>query len=360
MFAPDDDEKLALIQQRYGGYWRYPKLLDFCYLVNPYFPPQKLIDEITANAAKLLTQYPSGMKVNSLLAAKNFGVHEENILVGNGAAELIKLLMQKLSGKVGFVRPTFEEYPNRYDVAESIYFTPQNENFSYSVDDLIKFFGGQEINTLVVVNPDNPSGNFIPKRDLFRLIDWAAEKNIRLIIDESFVDFADEAETLIEQKILDANKNLCIVKSLSKSHGVDGLRLGVLASGNERLIAALKRDAAIWNINSFAEFYMQIFEKYRRAYSASLQKLREERERFSAELERIPGVRVVPSQANFVMIEFENKSATEVCKNLLIGYNIFVKDLSEKLGGRNYLRLAVRNAEDNDKLIAALKKETAF
>ena len=360
MFAPDDDEKLALIQQRYGGYWRYPKLLDFCYLVNPYFPPQKLIDEITANAAKLLTQYPSGMKVNSLLAAKNFGVHEENILVGNGAAELIKLLMQKLSGKVGFVRPTFEEYPNRYDVAESIYFTPQNENFSYSVDDLIKFFGGQEITALVVVNPDNPSGNFIPKRELIRLIDWAAAKNIQLFIDESFIDFANETDTLIEQKILDANKNLCVVKSLSKSHGIGGLRLGILASGNREVIAALKKDAVIWNINSFAEFYMQIFEKYRRAYSESLQKLREERERFSAELEKIPGVRVVPSQANFVMIELEKKSATEVCKNLLIGYNIFVKDLSEKLGGRNYLRLAVRTAEDNDKLIAALKKETAF
>ena len=357
MFAPDDYEKLALIQKRYGGYWRYPKLLDFCYLINPYFPPQKLIDEITANAKNLLTQYPSGMRVNSLLAAKNFGVHTENILIGNGAAELIKLLMQKLSGKVGFVRPTFEEYPNRYDKAESIYFTPQNENFSYNVDDLINFFGDKEMTALVVVNPDNPSGNFIAKKDLNRLTDWAAEKNIRLIIDESFVDFADENETLIEQKILDANKNLCVVKSLSKSHGIGGLRLGVMASGNQELIAALKRDAVIWNINSFAEFYMQIFEKYKRTYFDSLKRFREERERFSGELKRISGVRVVPSQANFIMIELANKSARELCKKLLIGYNLFVKDLSEKIRGKNYLRLAVRTTADNDKLIDALKKE---
>lgn len=300
------------------------------------------------------------MKVNALLAAKNFGVHEENILVGNGAAELIKSLLQNLSGKIGFVRPTFEEYPNRYDKAESIYFTPGNENFSYTAAELMNFFGGQEISALVVVNPDNPSGNFIPKLELIRLINWAAEKNIRLIVDESFADFADEDATLIEQKILSANKHLCVMKSLSKSHGIGGLRLGVLASGDEELIAALKRDVAIWNINSFAEFYMQIFEKYKRAYAESLSRLRAERRRFAAELEKISGVRVVPSQANFIMIELtDDTSSKELCKRLLIGSNILVKDLSAKVSGKNYLRLAVRATADNDKLLAALRKELA-
>ena len=332
-------------------------VIDFCYLVNPYFPPQRLLDEITAETKNLLTQYPSGMKVNSLLAAKNFGVHEENILVGNGAAELIKSLMEKLSGKVGFVRPTFEEYPNRYAKDDSIYFTPPNENFSYNVDDLINFFSDKEITSLVVVNPDNPSGNFILKTELIRLINWTAGKNIGLIIDESFVDFADENETLIEQKILDANKNLCVVKSLSKSHGIGGLRLGIMASGNQELIAALKKDVAIWNINSFAEFYMQIFEKYKKAYVESLRRLREERERFSTELEKISGIRVIPSAANFIMVELIGNSAKELCKKLLIDYNLFVKDLSKKVAGKNYLRFAVRATKDNDKLLDALKKE---
>jgi len=359
MFAPDEDEKVSMIQRRYGGYWRYPKLIDFCYLVNPYFPPEKLIDEITAAAKNLLTQYPSGMKVNSLLAAKNFGVHKENILVGNGAAELIKSLMEKLSGKVGFVRPTFEEYPNRYAKDDSLYFTPPNENFSYNVDDLINFFSNKEITSLVVVNPDNPSGNFIPKSELIRLINWTAGKNIGLIIDESFVDFADENETLIEQKILDTNKKLCVVKSLSKSHGIGGLRLGVMASGNQELIAALKKDVAIWNINSFAEFYMQIFEKYKKTYVESLRRLRKERERFSAELEKISGVRVVPSATNFIMVELIGNSSKELCKKLFIGYNIFVKDLSNKIAGKNYLRFAVRATKDNNKLLDVLKKELA-
>lgn len=92
MFA-GEDEKASLMQKRYGGYWRYPKLLDFCYLVNPYFPPKKLEDELKSNFSNLLVQYPSGMDVVSLLASRNFGIDRECIVVGNGAAELILSLI---------------------------------------------------------------------------------------------------------------------------------------------------------------------------------------------------------------------------------------------------------------------------
>ncbi|MBQ9478816.1 MAG: aminotransferase class I/II-fold pyridoxal phosphate-dependent enzyme, partial [Selenomonadaceae bacterium] len=359
MFAPDPDEKVAMIQKRYGGYWRYPRLLDFCYLVNPYFPPQKLIDEIKASITKLVTQYPSGMAVNSLLAAKNFGVHQSNIMVGNGAAELIKLLMEKLSGKFGFIRPTFEEYPNRWSKDDAIDFVPANDNFAYTADDVMNFFDGMAIDNLLVVNPDNPTGNYIPRGELIRLINWSKAKGITLIIDESFADFADETETLIEQKILDANENLFVIKSISKSYGVAGLRLGVLASGNATMIGELKREAAIWNINSFAEFYMQIAEKYKKDYVAALDRLRLERERFARELETIKGLRVIPSKANFIMVELTERSANELTKRLLLEHNIFVKDLTSKAFGKNYLRLAIRSTEDNDRLLDALRSELA-
>lgn len=358
MFTPDEDEKVDLLQARYGGYWRYPQLVDFCYLVNPYFPPQKLVDEIKASFETILTQYPSGMRVNSLLAAKNFGVRRENILVGNGAAELIKSLMGKLSGRVGFIRPTFEEYPNRYSKEEAVCFTPDNENYSYDENDLISFFDDKDISSLVVVNPDNPTGNYITKAGLLKLTAWAAEKGIRLIIDESFVDFADELDsTLIEQGILDANDHLYVMKSISKSYGVPGLRLGVLASGDKEMIAVLKKDVAIWNINSFAEFYMQIEEKYKKDYVSALVSIRAERARFVSELQGIKGIRVIPSQANYVMVELTGSITTrELTKHLLIKYNLFVKDLSSKMGGKQYLRLAVRDTNDNDKLLDALRR----
>ena len=361
MFTPNPDEKVSLLQARYGGYWRYPRLLDFCYLVNPYFPPQKLIDEIKASFETLLTQYPSGMRVNSLLAAKNFGVHIENILVGNGAAELIKALMEHLGGVSGFIRPTFEEYPNRYSNENSVYFKPENDNFSYDENDLIAFFDGKSIDNLVVVNPDNPTGNYISKNGLLKLVEWAAKKGIRLIIDESFVDFADEEDsTLIEQSLLDANPHLFVMKSISKSYGVPGLRLGVLASGNQDEIAFLKKDVAIWNINSFAEFYMQIEEKYKKDYAVALVKIRAERARYISELKAIDGIRVIPSQANYVMVELTGgHTSKEITKKLLIEYNILIKDLASKMNGKQFLRLAVRNTEDNNALICALKEVLA-
>lgn len=359
IFTPDPDERVALLQGRYGGYWRYPKLLDFCYLVNPYFPPERMKAEMRANFDTLLTEYPSGMRVNSLLAAKQFNVHTENIVVGNGAAELIKSLMSFLSGVTGFVRPTFEEYPNRYSTDESLVFVPENHDYAYTADDLMEFFGDKAVDNLIVINPDNPSGNYIPKADLLRLVDWAREKGIRLVIDESFVDFADELDSsLLYNEILEPNPHLYVMKSISKSYGVPGLRLGVLASGDTETIAHMKKDVAIWNINSFGEFYMQIEEKYKKDYAAALVKIRAERARFVGELASIRGIRVIPSQANFVMVELDDSiSPKELLKTLLIRYEILIKELTTKTNGRNYLRLAVRCTEDNDRLLEALRAE---
>lgn len=359
IFCPDEDERVGMLQRRYGGYWRYPKLLDFCYLVNPYFPPRRLRDEIRANFDVLMESYPSGQEMESLLAAKDFGIRREQVVVGNGAAELIKSLMGRLEGKVGFVRPTFDEYPNRYDRAESVDFVPDNHDYSYTADDLMAYFGDKGVSTLVVVNPDNPSGNYIPKADALRLVAWAKERGIRLVVDESFVDFADEpSPSLLDEDLLDANPHLYVMKSISKSYGVPGLRLGILASGDRGAIAAMKKDVAIWNVNSFAEFYLQIEEKYKGDYAEALTRFRAERSRFAAGLAKIQGVRVVPSQANFIMVELdEGISPKELLKRLLTKHEILIKELTTKTNGRNYLRLAVRDEADDDRLLDALREE---
>ena len=359
IFTPDEDEKVKLFQERYGGYWRYPGLLDFSYLVNPYFPTSRMKDEIRANFNKLVTEYPSGMKINSLLAAKNFGVHQQNIVVGNGAAELIKALMEYIDGTTGFIRPTFEEYPNRCARDNSIVFVPDNDDFSYSVDDIMGFFGDKNIDNLIIVNPDNPSGNYMPKRDILKLVDWAKKKEIKIIIDESFVDFSDEIDSsIIDQGILENNDHLYVIKSISKSYGIPGLRLGILAAGDVDAIRIIKKNISIWNINSIAEFYMQIEEKYIKDYKKALVKVRNERRRFQEKLAGIKGVRVVPSQGNFVMIKIsEAYSAPDILKSLLVEHNILIKDLSYKTGNKNYVRIAVRNEEDDDALLKALEME---
>ncbi len=352
------DEKVAALQARFGGYWRYPHMLDFCYLVNPYYPPKRLMDEMKASFEKLLTQYPSGMRVNSLLAAHNFGVHQEHILLGNGAAELIKSLLAQLDGKLGFVRPTFEEYPNRYDPEKSVVYTVQSDDLSYTADDLMRYFEGSGIATLVLINPDNPSGSYIPKADVLRLCAWCGERGIRLLVDESFADFADEPNaSLLSEATLCAYPNLLVMKSVSKSYGVPGIRLGVLAAADEALIERMKKDVAIWNINSFGEFYMQIAEKYCDDYTEGLRKLRAERTWLTEALSAIPGLRVIPSQANYLLVELTNgMCATALTKRLLLEYDLLIKDLSRKIrmGDRQFVRLAVRDRADNFRLVAAL------
>lgn len=358
MFLNNEEAKVMALQSRYGGYWRYPKLIDFCYLVNPYFPPQKLLNEIKANFETLITQYPSGMGVNSILAAKNFGVKQKNIVVGNGAAELIKSLLSIIEGNIGIIRPTFEEYSNRFDKKKQVIYVPDNKNFDYTVSDIINFYCDKNISCLIVINPDNPSGNYIPINDIYELFAWTHNKGIKLIIDESFADFAEEENnTLINQDILEQYPNVYVVKSISKSYGVPGLRLGVLASGDENLIDYIKKDVSIWNINSFAEFYMQIEEKYKSSYKEALILFKEERLRFVKELGKIKGLRVIPSQANYLMVELTcNITARELTKTLLSNYNLLIKDLSSKMVNGEYIRLAVRNKEDNNKLIEALKE----
>ena len=157
IFAKPDDQ-LALVQSRFGGFWRYPKMLDFCYLVNPYYPPAELRNEIRANFDKLLTQYPSGQNVNALLAAKYFGVKQEYVVVGNGAAELINLLMAQIGESLGVILPTFEEYRNKF-AGKVIAYDTKSAGYKYDAANIIDFFDGADITALILINPDNPSGN---------------------------------------------------------------------------------------------------------------------------------------------------------------------------------------------------------
>lgn len=357
LFPTDDSNRYDLIMKRYGGFWRYPALIDFCYLVNPYYPSEQMKNEMKASFDTLLTEYPSGMGVNSLLASRNFGVRQEHIVVGNGAAELIKGLMEaKDWGVLGLVRPTFEEYPHRYTDDKCIEFISGNRDYYYTADDIINHYCDKNINTFLLINPDNPSGNYINRAGLDKLISWAKTKDINLIIDESFVDFADEDNaSLICEEVITSYEKLYVMKSISKSYGVPGIRLGILVSGDADMISLLKKDVAIWNINSFGEFFMQIYEKYEKVYKASLIEIRGARERLFNNLSKVEYLRPIPSQANYIMCEVISGCARDICEKAL-KENILIKDLSNKMNGEQFIRIAVRNDEDNEVLINTLMK----
>ena len=361
LFA-DDKDVIRKYYGRYGGFWRFPQMLDFCYLVNPYFPSKRMKDELRSNFDTLLTEYPSGMKVNTLIASKCFGVGEQYIVPGNGAAELIKVLMEgDTKGKTGFIRPTFEEYPNRFDKSLQVTYTPQNDDYRYTADDLMHYFGDKDIKTLMLINPDNPSGNFIPKADVLRLAKWCEDRNIRLVVDESFVDFSVDYKTnsLLSDEILEVYPHMAVMKSISKSFGVPGLRLGILASANKELIAHIKKEVSIWNLNSFAEFFMQIYNKHEKDYLKACDKFVAERADFERQLKTIPYLRVMPTQANYFLCEvLPPYTATEIVVYTLRNHNILTRDCSQKPGldpNKQYMRIAVRNHKDNTKLVEALR-----
>ncbi|MDD2437326.1 MAG: aminotransferase class I/II-fold pyridoxal phosphate-dependent enzyme [Massilibacteroides sp.] len=357
----NEKQALSAYAGRYGGYWRFPHLLDFCYLVNPYYPSKRLRKEMKANFDILLSEYPSGMSVNAQLAARYSGVKPEQIVVGNGAAELIHHYCNLYPLKTGIILPTFEEYPNRFEEKQLICFTPQNQNFTYSANELIDFFTQHPIEQLILINPDNPSGNLLNPEELRTLIGWTRENGIRLLIDESFLDFAetDNQYSLFDVELLNSNQHLTVVKSISKSYGVPGLRLGFLASGDTELIKRLKKEISIWNINSFAEFYMQIFIKYQEDYRKACVNFREERIRFFNQLQTLSILRVIPSAANYFLCEVTGRlTAEELCNKLLIRNNILLKNCKNKAGfnQKEYIRIAIRDMKDNDCLVKALKE----
>lgn len=360
LFAEEEDI-LRKYYGRFGGYWRFPKMLDYCYLVNPYFRSSKIIDEMQANFRTLIAEYPSGMSVNTLIASKCWGIKEEYIIPGNGAAELIKALMELLPGTLGITRPTFEEYPNRRDKESLVTFVPQNDEYRYTAQDLMDFFTLHPAENILLINPDNPSGNFIPMKDVCLLADWCEKKGIRFIVDESFVDFSEgwENNTLLHNSILENYPHMVVMKSISKSYGVPGIRLGILCSADVDIIARMKKMVSIWNINSFCEFFMQIYTKYEKDYKEACDKFIVERNDFESKLREISFLRVIPSQANYFLVEvLPPFTAKGLVLKMLKQFGILMRDCSGKGGfdGKQYMRIAVRDHKDNAKLIESLKQ----
>jgi histidinol-phosphate/aromatic aminotransferase/cobyric acid decarboxylase-like protein len=368
LFAENPAERLRLVARRYGGYWRYPSMLDFCYLVNPGFPSKQLLNELKSFFCELLTEYPSGLNVQNLLAAKLFNVDEENILTGNGAAELIRAaapVFAESGERIGIVYPTFNEYGESAPQNASIVplFPPpeissdsNHINICYTKDNLIEW--SANCDTLILINPDNPSGNYIPYDDVITLLDHLKQNNKRLVLDESFIDFCDyeEQKSLLRDDVLHAYPNLTVIKSLSKSYGIPGIRLGVLASGDKKTIAAIRKQIPIWNINSFAEYFLQIIGKYTKDYKAACISIAAERARLKIDLDSCGLFTVYPSQANYFLCRCKNFSAQFLAQYLLEHHSIFIKDLTGKRGIAEdaFIRLAIRSRDDNVKLVAAL------
>ncbi len=357
IFAPSTKEKLELFHKRFGGYWRFNGIKDYCYLVNPYFPTKQMIDKMKYFYNELLFNYPSGQKIEKICASRMFdNVNEDNILIGNGAAELINNLRYIVGKRIGLTIPSFNEYVRCFPDCEIAYINSSDDNYRLSLDKIIDKL--DDVDTMIIISPDNPSGSCLKYEEVIEILDIAKEKNKQVIFDESFMDFANNNYTLIDDDILNKYSDLVVIKSISKSYGVPGLRLGVLASGNEKYIKTINNNLPVWNINSFAEYFLQIINIYKKDYIEGCKKIKEERDRFYKELIKIKDLYIYPSEANYFMCKLLSGSANELAEYLLDNNKILIKVLNGKNGfdDGEYIRIAIKSTIDNDYLVKSIKE----
>lgn len=339
---------------RYGGLWRFPHVRDYALLVNPNFPTPALKRELERGYANVMCMYPSSQRVLQHLAAQIFDVAADEIIVGNGASELIAALAAAGDAIIGVPIPTFEEYRSRYRSEQIVEIRSKSMAPYVSADELIEVL--PRIDVLVLVNPHNPSGACLTNLELESLSAEAARLGKQILLDESFVDFADpdHCGSWLESKRLQDNPHVVVVKSLGKTHGLPGLRLGVMATADRNLLEAVRNRLPVWNISSPAESLMELLPKYSDDYRRSLTAVRSERDRLLRDLNRIAGIECFPSQANFVLCKIEGgRSANEIAQQLLTTAGLLIKPLSGKVGLEHgeYIRLAVLDEHANDLLV---------
>ncbi|MDH5474534.1 MAG: histidinol-phosphate aminotransferase family protein [Cyclobacteriaceae bacterium] len=351
------EEKYDYIAKQHGGYYRH-HFTDHAYLYNLYFPPEAVFTHLKNNIHDLVLNYPMAQNALAELIGDIINQPTERIIVGNGAAELIKILSGSLAKKMIVPVPSFNEYANAAPEGCVVEFPLEFPSFQLDVDkfadEAIKI--GADI--AVVVTPNNPTSMLVPKDDLIRLAEKLNQHNCMLIIDESFLDFADNKEQISLEQDIDDYPNMAILKSMSKAYGICGLRIGYLLTANENFAKSVRNGIHIWNINGFAEEFLRILPQYKQIFEDSCEQVKIDRDLFYNKLCAINGLTVFKPDANYIYCRLPNEalSGPEVTKLLFIKHNIYIKDSVGKTQPEadRYIRIASRTQEENNTLIDAL------
>jgi threonine-phosphate decarboxylase len=350
-------EKYKFISGQYGGYYRHD-FIDHAYLYNLYFPPEDVFTKFKDNIHNLVLNYPVGQDELAGLMGKIIDQPAKRIVVGNGASELIKILSGHISSRLIVPVPSFNEYANAAPSGRVVQFPLEYPSFELDIDKFIEKAVSVKADVAVVVSPNNPTSMIIPKNDLVRLAGELESHGCMLVIDESFLDFADNPGSSSMEKQIENFANLAILKSMSKAYGICGLRIGYLLTANLKFAQKIRQGLHIWNVNGFAEEFLRILPSYTDEFTESCEKVRCDRDSFYKKLCKIKGMKVYKPDANFVFCRLPDpaKSAGEITKKLFIEHNIYIKDCAGKVQAESdrYLRIASRTEIENSRLVEAL------
>jgi threonine-phosphate decarboxylase len=335
------------------------ELLDFCIPVNLHFPPPALLEMIRADLGEILRYYPDYAATHQQHLAEMTSLAPETLVPGNGSTEIITRLCQEATGPILTSIPTFSRWTDLPEELHVPLFTitrRRENNFRLSVDEIVRRVREVGARTLVISNPNNPTGAWLTFDEVKSLAQALPDLET-VIIDESFIDFSnlETAATLVSEL-----PNLVVVKSLGKSLGWHGVRLGYAAAAAPRA-RALRSRLPFWNINGLAAYVLRNVTRFKTEFDASFALVAADRIYMTEQLTTLPDLKIYPSQANFLFVELPNAVSGRALRDrLLTNYGLMVRECSNKIGSsEQYLRLAVQGKTAVDALVAALREEFA-
>ncbi len=341
----------------HGGYWRYG-FIDHAYLCNLHFPPERFFDLLKRHVHELVLNYPVAQGTLAGWVGELIDQPAERIVVGNGTAELIKILSGHVAKKLIVPVPSFNEYANAGSAETVIEFVLDIPSFQLDVDRFAAAARRCRADVAVVVTPNNPTSLLVPKPDLIRLLIKLAEHDCMLIVDESFIDFSSNRDQMTLEGDVARYPNLGVFKSMSKAYGICGLRLGYLLTTNATFAEKIRSEVPIWNVNGFAETFLTMATEYREEFELSCMQVRKERDLLYLDLCSIEGLLVYKPEANFIFCRLPDQapSAPEVVRNLFIEHNIYIKHCKGKSMPESdrYIRIASRTQDENKHLVNVL------
>lgn len=352
-----DQERYDFVSSQHGGYWRHD-FIDHNYLYNLYFPPEDFFAHITRQIHQLVLNYPIAQTDLAGLVGDLIGQSPEHLVVGNGAAELIKIIAG-MGRKLIVPVPSFNEYANAAPTGNVVEFALESPSFQLDVDKFAAEAIRCQAGLAVVVSPNNPTSLLVPKVELVLLLKKLADHDCMLIVDESFIDFAKDRDQETLETEIDKYPNLAIFKSMSKAYGICGIRIGYMLTANSEFAAKVRQGLHIWNINGFAEEFLRLAPQYRQKFTDSCNKVKSDRDHFYEQLQAIQGMIVYKPDANYIFCRLPDHAASgpEVTEKLFVKHNIYIKHCQGKTMPESdrYLRIASRTTEENRRLVEVLR-----
>jgi threonine-phosphate decarboxylase len=333
------------------------ELLDFCIPVNLHFPPTEMIELIHERLGEILRYYPDYSATHQKHISEITGLDSETIVPCNGSTEIITRLCQQARGPILTSVPTFSRWtdlPEELHVPLYMILRRRECGFRLGVDEILSRVREVGARTLVISNPNNPTGAWF-KLEEIEAISRGLEDLDAVIIDESFIDFSDlESAAQIVVNV----PNLIVVKSLGKSFGWHGVRLGYAVTNHARALS-LRARLPLWNINGLAAYVLKTVASFASEYRASFVRVAEDRVYMTERLLTVQGITVFPSKANFLFVELPRGVSGRALRDRLITkYGIMVRECSNKIGSsEQYLRLAVQTPSAVNILLPALQTE---